>query len=366
MWKFESKSMLGLLLVGLIGLCLMVAPSNFVATAQGASDKELVVQNWGGAMGEALSKGFYEPFEEETGIKVVQVTSAADMFGKVAAQIRSGKIEWDILEGYDYPTVMQAANKGLLEEIDYSIVTDTQDLAPGSVKKWGLGEDLESVVLAYNINKFPGDKRPKSWADFYDVKKFPGPRTMANWGLPHQVLVTALLADGVPKDELFPIDYERAFKKLDEIKSHVTVWYTSGDQLMDVLIREEVVMGMATDGRAKTAMDLGAPIKIDFNQGLYYVCYWNVVKGAPNRDIAMQFLNFTCRPELHAIFTNYVNYSGASLKSLRFLHPKMVENQCIHPDNFKRLIEVPDENSSEWLTANMADITERFDSWLTK
>src|SRR3989442_1490871 len=40
----------------------------------------------------------------------------------------------------------------------------------------------------------------------------------------------ALVADGVPPDKVFPMDVDRAFRKLDQIKPHVKVWWTQGNQ----------------------------------------------------------------------------------------------------------------------------------------
>ena len=52
--------------------------------------------------------------------------------------------------------------------------------------------------------------------DYWDAKKFPGPRGMYN--APTYILEFALIADGVPKDKLYPLDVPRAFKSLDRIK----------------------------------------------------------------------------------------------------------------------------------------------------
>ena len=54
----------------------------------------------------------------------------------------------------------------------------------------------------------------KSWADFYDLKTFPGKRTLFK-ARPQYILESALLADGVDPERLYPLDIDRAFKKLD-------------------------------------------------------------------------------------------------------------------------------------------------------
>jgi putative spermidine/putrescine transport system substrate-binding protein len=66
--------------------------------------------------------------------------------------------------------------------------------------------------LAYRKDKFPHGG-PKNWADFWDVKKFPGNRSMLHNAV--RAAQFALVADGVSPDKIFPMDVDRAFKKLD-------------------------------------------------------------------------------------------------------------------------------------------------------
>ncbi len=59
----------------------------------------------------------------------------------------------------------------------------------------------------------------------------------------------ALIADGVPVDKLYPLDVDRAFKKLEQLKPHVLVWWSSGAQSAQVLKDGEVDMVAAWNGR---------------------------------------------------------------------------------------------------------------------
>ncbi len=49
----------------------------------------------------------------------------------------------------------------------------------------------------------------------------------------------ALLADGVAPDKLYPIDADRAFKKLDTIKKQSIFW-TTNSQSQQLLVDGEV------------------------------------------------------------------------------------------------------------------------------
>ena len=68
------------------------------------------------------------------------------------------------------------------------------------------------------------------------MEKFPGNR--GAYSDVARMAPFALLADGVPKDKLYPLDVDRAFKKLDELKPHVKVWWKRGSQSVQ-LMRDE-------------------------------------------------------------------------------------------------------------------------------
>ena len=145
-----------------------------------------------------------------------------------------------------------------------------------------------STVMGYRTDVFKEGSGPKSWADFWDVEKFPGPRTMQNG--PIDNLEFALLADGVPKDKLYPIDVDRAFSKLDQIKKHVAVWWTTGAQSAQLLIDKEAVLGTAWNGRYYGAIKHGAPLVIEWNQGAIKESAFGIPKGAKDAYWGQKFL----------------------------------------------------------------------------
>lgn len=98
------------------------------------------------------------------------------------------------------------------------------------------------MLIAYNKEAL--DKAPSGWDDFWDVEAFPGPRGLPDtgdrdWWVP----VVALLADGVAPDDLFPLDLDRAYAKLDEIKPHIDVWWKSGNQLQQIMDTAKTATG---------------------------------------------------------------------------------------------------------------------------
>ena len=95
-------------------------------------------------------------------------------------------------------------------------------------------------------------------ADFFDTDAYPGKRGMRK--NPKVTLEFALIADGVPTDQVYDVlsteeGVARAFAKLDTIKDDI-VWWEAGAQPPQLLADGEVVFSTAWNGRvfnAKTA-----------------------------------------------------------------------------------------------------------------
>ena len=94
-----------------------------------------------------------------------------------------------------------------------------------------LGRLFWSTAYAYNAENIQG-VRPTTMADFFDLRTFPGRRGMRR--IPQVNLEFALIADGVPLDQVYavldtPEGLNRAFRKLDTIKDQV-IWWEAGAQ----------------------------------------------------------------------------------------------------------------------------------------
>ena len=105
-----------------------------------------------------------------------------------------------------------------------------------------------STVMGYRTDVFPDGKRPKSWADFWDVQEVPRPahnaRTVRSTISSSRCSPTAWRST-----RSIRIDVDRAFKKLDQIKPHITVWWTTGAQSAQLLVDKEAVLAAAWNGR---------------------------------------------------------------------------------------------------------------------
>ena len=265
-------------LVGAGGAAAVAAP--YISRRAFAADGELVFCSWGGSYQRILRKAFLDPFENATGIKIVD--TSAPMVAQVKAQVDSKNVEWDVIEGGTrwYPVLLK---QNLIQPLGLKDA-DIKGLLPGAALSHGAAPLMVSFVLAYNTDHFK-DAQPNGWADFWDVERFPGPRSLGA-DVTYN-LEFALLADGVPVDKLYPIDAERAFAKLAKIRDHIKVWWKQGDQPTQLLSKGEAVMSSAWCGRTIAAHTSGLPLNLTWGQGAYSPSFFMIPTGAPHRDEAL-------------------------------------------------------------------------------
>jgi mannopine transport system substrate-binding protein len=335
-----------------------------VERAVKAGEKEIIVAGGTGAYGEAVRKYFYEPFAQATGIKVI---SAGGSYGEKLAKLKAMKqvnrVEWDVLTlSVDMLTPQNAAFFRDLGPTCGETPNVVGAGVDGACLRQGAIFDVGAGLMAFSTEAFPdGKPQPASWADFWNVKDFPGPRALPNIGTPHWPMIAALLADGVAPAALFPLDVDRAFKKLDQIKSHIAVWWRSGDQSQQIWRSKEVVMAMMFAGRAMRLRADGLPIGVSWNGAPLDASFWGVLKDAPHPNAALALVNFVySRPQAHADFARE-NLAPTGLKALLpLLDPAAQKVQATHPDNWPKIV----RTDAGWLGANQDVVLKRWTEWL--
>jgi mannopine transport system substrate-binding protein len=336
----------------------MAANATSGSGALAAPNEELTIVATGGSFGKALREFFYDPFTKETGIKIKDVSATGGQtWAQLKAMQQTGRKEWDIITAYPEDLV---GNADLLEPFECKKLPNYADQAvDGACEPNGLLRTAGGVAITYDLNKYKDG--PKSWADFWDVKTFPGPRSLPNTGAPWWVLMAALMADGVLHDKLFPLDLDRAFKKLDELRPNVTVWWKTGDQSQQMFRSGEVSMGMIWTGRAFAMIDEKMPLRVVWNGAVSNFADWAIVKDTPNKEAALKFLNFyLSRPEAHLPFSEQVNYDTSNRTALTKLSVDERERRMTSPENWSKIAIV----NAEWVAKNHTAVLERWNRWL--
>lgn len=314
---------------------------------------QITVCSYGGTYNEGLEAAFGKPFTEATGIKVVFTTFPS--YAQMAGQVKTGNIEWDVVECEDR-MYARGVRAGLFEPLDLKDVP-VKDFVQGAALEYGLGTVYYSYNITYNTRVWPAGSGPRSMKDLWDVQRFPGPRAMRFTAASN--LEAALLADGVPKDQIYPIDVDRAFRKLDELKPYIKVYWQSGGQSQQIMREREADIGFVPGGRMLQLIDEGVPLFLDWNDQFILVDYFTILKGSKNYDAAMKFIAFSSRPERQAKFAEWTYYGPANRKAYQYIDGKKAVLMPTYPENFaKGIVE-----DGSWYAEHEEEVERRWEAW---
>jgi putative spermidine/putrescine transport system substrate-binding protein len=315
-----------------------------------ADSGQVTVASYGGDYQKAQDTAYWKPFQEANpGFKIVQDSPSDN--AKIKAMAESGNVTWDLVL-VDDSFGLEEHGKWL-EPIDYSQI-NKDDFLPGYADTYRIGADVEATVLAYRADKLP--TAPEGLADFFDTEKFPGKR--AAWKYAGGgILEAALIADGVAPEDLYPIDVDRALKKLDTIRDDL-VWWTEGAQSQQMLASGETPMALVWTGRAVDAAKSGADVQVQWSQWLTQNGWWVIPKGTKNKAAAMKLLAYQTSPEAQAELTKYLPYGPPNEKALPNVDAKYKDQLPTSHLDGKITVDM------KWWATNYDAVDKKFQAWL--
>lgn len=256
-------------------------------TKAGALDGvTLTFASWGGIYQDSQVDAL-QPFVEESGAKLL--SDGPVEYSKIKAQVDSNNVTWDVVDTDIIWADKMCGDDGLLMDLDLDIV-DVSNIANQSLVGDCYVPAMQyGYTIMYNADAYP--TAPTGWADFFDTKKFPGKRAIAGFeDIGPGVYEGALLADGVAPDDLYPLDMDRAYERLDEIRDDLIFWKT-GAESQQMVESGEADMVLLWSGRGFGAVENGANYKPIWNQSLVVADAIAVPKNAKNPDAAMAMVN---------------------------------------------------------------------------
>ena len=330
-----------------------------------SAQETLRVMSFGGSYQDAQRVSQFKPFEEATGVKIVESTWFADL-GKVRAMVEAKNVTADIILG-DVAHAITGCNEGFLEPFDLTQFGDRNDYLPGTMWECGVPTELVSILYAYNEEKIPaawGSTRPTTIADMFDTKKFPGKRAFsvrALGGLAEKVL----MADGVPPNKIYEVlgteqGMKRFFAKLDSIRDDI-VFYTSNAQPIQLLSSGEVAIVQSSNGRIQAAiMNDKKRFVAVWDGQVYYPDVWFIPKGG-NKALAIKFLQVVTQPKIMAALTNYIPYAPVRISARPFVSESMKPYLTTSHDLAKGNL-----SNMTWWSEHEDEFNKRFQTWLAK
>ncbi|WP_297832770.1 ABC transporter substrate-binding protein [Pseudomonas sp.] len=328
--------------------------------ASSAMANEITVISFGGVSKDVQSEAFYKPFEKASGNKLVAGEYNGEM-GRIKVMVDTNSVNWDVVQ-VEAPELIRGCEEGMFEHLDAAQLGKKENFVPGTFSECGAGLLVWSMAMAYNSEKL--SVAPTGWKDFWDTQKFPGKRSLRKGA--KYTLEIALMADGVDYADVYKVlgtkeGVDRAFNKLDQIKSSLQ-WWEAGAQPMQFLASGDVVMSTAFNGRVFSAQESGAPVRIVWKGSIYAIDSWAIPKGSKNKAIAEQFIDFSLRPENQRIHTEKLGYGSTNLHTASLLDPALAARLNTAPVNLAQAMPM---NSEFWVDHG-EELEQRFNAWVAK
>lgn len=333
-----------------LGAAALLPARGWAATAA-----RLVLATREDALDGAIGEVWGAPFTRLTGTAL-----AFDGFdpSRVADMVDDDTTSWDVC--LDGPAVCNTLGRaGLLEMLDFQVIDRRAAPSGFVIPWWGVPAFLVSAVLACDTAAF-GGRRPRRWADFWDVATYPGQRAMPADSVVG-VCESALLADGVAPDRLYPLDLDRAFAGLAALKPRLVFYppggagaLLSGGGAVMALVRNTTALALrrASGGRIDWSWD-GAVLS---------PCLWMVPKGNPaGAGQAMRFIASTQLPERQIALLQRTGCGPANPDARKMLSPALA---ALDPGSPAALAAGVQTDQS-WYNANGAQLRERWQRFVT-
>ncbi|MEQ3548974.1 extracellular solute-binding protein [Pseudonocardia nematodicida] len=315
----------------------------------------LTYASFGGTFTAGQQAAWQEPWTEATGMRFANTSPSDPVL--IRAQVGTGSVLWDLADVTPYFARQYCGE--LVEPLDLPDV-DRSQYDPSLIGDCYFGAYRFGLLISYDTERWPDpETAPRTVADFFDPVKFPGRRGVVS-DVANGMLEYGALADGVAPEDLYPLDVDRAFTSWDRIKDDTTFAANNG-ALLQQATGGQVDMMMLVSARTAAVMDEGAPFTPVWDTTMISFNTLVVPKGAPNRDKAMDFLEFVLRPEQSAKFAELTGTSPTNDAARPHLKGNEGRVDAMNPSvNTGRSI----TTDPEWWGEHYTEVAERYLGWL--
>ena len=327
--------------------------------AEASGEPTLTHVEWGGVSQQISTETLFEPFAAERGINLAE--DQPTDYAKLDAMVDAGKVSWGIVE-VEPNYAETACADGKLTKISDAVKQAAEDngVDPALMGECAIPIMEYAFTIGYNTDKF-ADAHPETWAEFFDTDKFPGKRGF--WKYPTGgIFEAALIADGVKAENLYPLDLDRAFKKLDTIKEDI-VWYDTGDQQTQLVASGEAPLVQAWNGRIFQAQESGQPVANEYGENLGTYEQMVIPNGYPETELAEEWMIWMLSsPEAQAEYSKRSSYGPVSAATFDLLSEAEQAELSNSVENSAKMAALMDY--SYW-AENYAEVSERMNVWMS-
>ena len=215
------------------------------------------------------------------------------------------------MSGAEY---FEAIAQKLIVPYDYSIV-DTTNIVPEYKHSHGIKFSLFLFVMAWDKRQVPDDKAPQTLADFWDTNRIKGKRSLYAGVSDGSTLEMALLADGVPLNQLYPLDVDRALRSLERLGRANIIWHNTNAEPIQQLTSGAVALANCFNGRVIAANRSGGQLGFTPAYSAVSGNPYCVIASSANKKEAFEYLNYLLNtPPADAEYMKLTNYADTEYR----------------------------------------------------
>lgn len=315
----ERRKFLGLL--GVAGLAYGVQ-TPFAKFAHAQDVSEVRFDGWGGVVSEAFRELAFDPYQEKTGITVVDGTfGGADEYISRVKASQPGEYNIAHLSGvFDYA---RYTDLGLNSELNEDNIPNLQYVIPKLVdvfrnvtdgKLSAVPYDYGTTGIAYNRDQISDEEAKEKGASLLIDEAYKG--KIGGWSDWRTRIWMAALQTGQDPNNIE--DMEAVWEAIRTHRDLALKYWTSGAELMSLLAEEEIYVTEGWSGRIYALQEQGHNIGyVDPPNGYGWQECLFVLKDSP-MEACEELLNFMLAPEVSIAVAEGQNYPPA-------LDPQKVE-----------------------------------------
>ncbi|WAC27529.1 extracellular solute-binding protein [Ancylobacter sp. SL191] len=322
-----------------LGATALAAPMGFVRNGW-AQGKEIQIGIWGGSQGEFVKKNIIPAFEKDFGAKVTaeEGFTLANV-GKMRATKANPKFSVMFIDDVAIPI---CRSEGLIEQLPTADMPALAKLYPRfGFDGWGTALAISVASMFHNTSITPPGSYADLWKPEYAGKlKLVSPKNTPSVFF---LIVAAAVKSGKPFAEAQYL-VDDSFDKVAALKPNIMNLFDNGPQAA-----AEVAQGQAEIGLLELSKYIypytakGAPVTMSFpSEGSFAGNNCQVlVKGGPNRDLAVAFMNRMLEPAVQKAFSEYaltappvsgIEFSKETLKYIAYPVEEMDKRGLFTPD----------------------------------
>ncbi len=317
----------------------LAAPMGFVRNGW-AAGKEIQIGIWGGSQGEFVKKKIIPDFEKDFGAKVTaeEGFTLANV-GKMRATKDNPKFSVMFIDDVAIPI---CKTEGLIEQMPKGDMPALANLYPRfGFDGWASALAISVGSMFHNSSVTP----PASYADLWKPEYAGKLKLVSPKNTPSVffLIVAAAVKSGKPFSEAQYL-VDDSFDKVAELKPNIMNLFDNGPQAAN-----EVAQGQADIGLLELSKYIypytakGAPVTMSFpKEGSFAGNNCQVlVKGGPNRDVAVAFMNRMLEAKTQKAFSEFaltappvsgIEFSDETLKYIAYPVEEMDKRGLFTPD----------------------------------